>query len=100
MIGACGKCRCLAIVVLVVLVPHFTLQWTLSESRHGKLYRNAGLSGALDTKHLHHLVAEVVDHLHGDAAGLRFVERPDVSLFSVAQASSLISALRVVFSAL
>ena len=30
----------------------------------------------LNPKHLHHFVAEVVDHLHGDAAGFWFFERP------------------------
>ena len=29
-----------------------------------------------DAEHLHHLVAEVVDHLHGDAAGLGLAKRP------------------------
>src|SRR5262249_38305361 len=32
-------------------------------------------SMTLDLEYLHHLVAEMVDHLHGDAAGFRLVER-------------------------
>lgn len=41
----------------------------------GTTARRAGpVSG--DAKDLHHLMAQVVDHLHRDPAGLRLVERP------------------------
>ena len=42
----------------------------------------------------------MIDHFHRDPARLRLVERRDVSLFSVAQASASISAFSVVLSAL
>ena len=67
-----------------------------------KFHRNRSGDGCRSyPEHLHHLVAEVVDDLDRDAAGDE--GRPkgrEVSLLSVDQASSLISALRVVLSAL
>ena len=51
-------------------------------------------------EHLHHLVAEMIDDFDRDPAGLRFRKRARVSLLRLAQASSSISALSVVFSAL
>ena len=49
-----------------------------------------------DAKYLHHLVAEVVDDLHGDPAALGRGNGRETSLFRVAQTSRSISALSVV----
>lgn len=47
---------------------------------------------------LHHFVAQVDDDLDGDATGLGLSKGREVSLFSVAYASALISALSVLLA--
>ena len=54
----------------------------------------------LHLEHLHHLVAKVLMTFTAMRPDLGLSKGREVSLFSVAQASSLISAFRVVFSAL
>jgi hypothetical protein len=57
------------------------------------------MTRSLHPEDLHHLVAEVVDHLDGDALTLRHRKRPRQALLSVAHTSASISALSVVLSA-
>ena len=50
------------------LIPHHEF---LSPLEHNVIQR---LSDTLNRKHLHHLVPQVVDHLHRDSPRLRFLE--------------------------
>ena len=55
---------------------------------------------SVDSEHLHHFVAEVVDDLHPMRPGSGLSKGREVSLCRVSHTASLISALSVVLSAL
>jgi hypothetical protein len=59
-----------------------------------------GLPHASHPERLHHLIAQVIDHLHRDSSRLGFIERPRRRRMQRFQASALISAFSVVFGAL